>query len=87
MDLLYDGEEFVEFTNIRYDTPHTHGTGCTFASAIAAGLARGLSVKEAVTQAKAFISGAIQQGLPLGGGHGPVHHFYHLYRLAGWHFD
>lgn len=86
MDLFYDGTEFTEFTNARYDTPHTHGTGCTFASAIAAGLARGLSAKEAVAAAKAYITAAIREGLPLGGGHGPVHHFHHLYRLAGWHF-
>jgi hydroxymethylpyrimidine/phosphomethylpyrimidine kinase len=86
LDLLYDGSEFTEFTNVRYDTPHTHGTGCTFASAIAAGLARDLPVKEAVARAKAYITAAIREGLPLGGGHGPVHHFHELYRLAGWHF-
>ena len=86
LDLLFDGAEFTEFSNTRYDTPHTHGTGCTFASAIAAGLARGLPVKEAVAGAKAYITAAIREGLPLGGGHGPVHHFHELYRLAGWHF-
>ncbi|GLI34163.1 hydroxymethylpyrimidine/phosphomethylpyrimidine kinase [Desulforhabdus amnigena] len=86
MDLLFDGTNFREYSNVRYDTPHTHGTGCTFASAIAAGLARGLAVEEAVAQAKSYITGAIRQGLPLGKGHGPVHHFYELYRLAGWHF-
>lgn len=86
LDLLYDGSEFTEFTNVRYDTPHTHGTGCTFASAIAAGLARDLPVKEAVAQAKVYITAAIREGLPLGDGHGPVHHFHELYRLAGWHF-
>jgi hydroxymethylpyrimidine/phosphomethylpyrimidine kinase len=86
MDLLFDGKNFREYTNDRYDTPHTHGTGCTFASAIAAGLARGLAVEEAVAQAKEYITGAIRQGLPLGRGHGPVHHFYELYSLAGWYF-
>lgn len=86
MDLLFDGENFTEFTNIRYDTPHTHGTGCTFASAIAAGLARGLEVKKAVELAKEYITGAIEEGLPIGKGRGPVHHFYNLYRLAGWHY-
>lgn len=84
MDLLYDGSTFREFVNVRYDTPHTHGTGCTYASAIAAGLARGLVVGAAVEQAKFYITGAIRKGLPLGGGHGPVHHFHALYRLAGW---
>jgi len=84
MDLLYDGNEFREYTNVRHNTPHTHGTGCTFASAIAAGLAQGLPVEDAVAQAKSYITEAIQHGLPLGKGHGPVHHLHRLYRLAGW---
>ena len=84
LDLLFDGREFHAHVNVRYDTPHTHGTGCTFASAIAAGLARGFAVEEAVARAKTYITAAIQQGLPLGRGHGPVHHFHNLYRLAGW---
>lgn len=87
MDLLYDGEQFREFVNPRFDTPHTHGTGCTFASAIAAGLARGLPMEEAVSAAKTYITGAIAGGLPLGHGHGPVHHFHQLYPLAGLDFD
>lgn len=82
MDLLYDGKDFREFVNERFDTPHTHGTGCTFASAIAAGIARGFSVEEAVERAKTFITGAIRNGLPLGQGHGPVHHFYEYYKLG-----
>lgn len=86
MDLLYDGREFVAFQNKRFDTPHTHGTGCTFASAVAAGLAKGLSVPDAVAQAKDYITGAIERGLAIGRGHGPVHHFYRLYDLAGWSF-
>ena len=86
LDLLYDGAEFYEFCGPRFDTPHTHGTGCSFASAIAAGLALGLDVPDAVTRAKAFIIGAIREGLPLGKGQGPVHHFHELYRLAGWSF-
>lgn len=86
LDLLYDGSSFKEFSTIRYDTPHTHGTGCTFASAIAAGLATGLSTEDALGQAKRYITAAIAEGLPLGKGHGPVHHFHELYRLAGWNF-
>ncbi len=82
MDLLYDGKDFREFVNERFETPHTHGTGCTFASAIAAGIARGFSVEEAVGRAKTFITGAIRSGLPLGRGHGPVHHFYEYYKLG-----
>ena len=84
LDLLFDGGNFREYTNPRYDTPHTHGTGCTFASAIAAGLARGLPVEEAVARAKMYITAAIRHGMAIGKGHGPVHHFHGLYRLAGW---
>lgn len=85
LDLLFDGSGFRPYVNTRYDTPHTHGTGCTFASAITAGLARGFAVAEAVARAKSYITAAIRQGIPLGRGHGPVHHFHNLYRLAGWH--
>jgi hydroxymethylpyrimidine/phosphomethylpyrimidine kinase len=84
LDLLYDGDTFQEFSAARVNTPHTHGTGCTFAAAIAAGLAKGMPVGQAVSAAKAYIVGAIQHALPLGKGHGPLHHFYELYRLAGW---
>jgi hydroxymethylpyrimidine/phosphomethylpyrimidine kinase len=87
MDLLYDGDAFHRYTNIRHDTPHTHGSGCTYASAIAAGLAKELTVQEAVAQAKQYITNAIQKGLPIGKGHGPLHHFHELYRLVGWDFS
>jgi hydroxymethylpyrimidine/phosphomethylpyrimidine kinase len=86
MDLLYDGEKFREYTNVRCETPHTHGSGCTYASAVAAGLARKLSVPDAVARAKDYISQAILQGLAIGKGHGPLHHFHELYRLAGLDF-
>ncbi len=79
MDLLFDGLHFREYENVRYQTQHTHGTGCTFASAIAAFLARGELVETAVERAKIYISGAISKGLPLGRGHGPVHHFHEFY--------
>jgi len=81
MDLLYDGHTFHEYTGVRYKTPHTHGTGCTFASALAAFIARGSSVETAVEEAKNFIAGAIAKGLPLGSGHGPVHHFHRFYNF------
>ncbi len=87
MDLLYDGKNFREFSNIRHETPHTHGTGCTFASAIAACLARGMNMEEALSLSKTYITGAIAKGLPLGRGHGPVHHFHQLYPLAGLDFE
>ena len=78
-DLLYDGSEFTEFTSERFDTVNTHGTGCTFASAAAAGLAQGKSVLDAVAQAKEYVTEAIRNSYPLGNGHGPVHHFYKLW--------
>jgi len=83
-DLLYDGQRFVVLRGERIATPHTHGTGCTFASAIAAGLAKGLTVEQAVREAKAYITEAIRHALPLGHGHGPTNHFVALYKAAGW---
>ncbi|NLG69957.1 MAG: bifunctional hydroxymethylpyrimidine kinase/phosphomethylpyrimidine kinase [Firmicutes bacterium] len=75
VDLVYDGSAFVELAGPRFDTPHTHGTGCTFSAAIAAYLARGLDPVEAIRQAKEFVSRAIQAAVPLGAGHGPTHHW------------
>lgn len=74
VDHLFDGRAWHRFAAPRIDTRNTHGTGCTFAAAIAAGLARGLGVPEAVGEAKAYLSGAIAHAAPLGGGHGPVCH-------------
>ena len=79
VDLLYDGRDFREYLGPRYRTPHTHGTGCTFASAIAAFIAKGSSVEDAVGGAKTYVAAAIASGLPLGRGHGPVHHFHEFY--------
>jgi len=72
VDLLYDGRYFNEMEGPRIDTENTHGTGCTFASAIATLLARGDSVSEAVRKAKTFITLAIQSGFSLGKGTGPT---------------
>ncbi len=72
IDLLYDGKEYFEIEGSRIETKNTHGTGCTFASAIATYLAKGDSVVEAVKQAKAFITLAIQHSLDLGRGTGPT---------------
>jgi hydroxymethylpyrimidine/phosphomethylpyrimidine kinase len=82
-DVLFDGHTFRELTSPRYDTPNTHGTGCTFSSAIAANLALGHPFFEAVGKAKTYISGAIRNALPIGRGHGPTHHFFDLYARAG----
>lgn len=72
IDLLYDGRTFIEMEGPRIDTKNTHGTGCTFASAIATLLAKGDDISEAVRKAKAFITAAIESGLSLGRGTGPT---------------
>ncbi|WP_406454091.1 bifunctional hydroxymethylpyrimidine kinase/phosphomethylpyrimidine kinase [Streptomyces sp. NBC_01622] len=74
VDLLSDGTEEHWLRAPRYDNRHTHGTGCTLASAIAAHLAMGRSVPEAVAAAKEYVTGAIAAGFALGGGIGPVDH-------------
>ena len=78
IDTLYDGKDFHEFGSERFDTKNTHGTGCTFASAVAAGLAKELSVEEAVAQAKVYVTNAIRANLVIGTGHGPLDHFFML---------
>ncbi|WP_328536460.1 bifunctional hydroxymethylpyrimidine kinase/phosphomethylpyrimidine kinase [Streptomyces sp. NBC_00344] len=78
VDLLTDGTEEHWLRAPRHDNRHTHGTGCTLASAVASYLARGLTVPEAVAAAKTYVTGAIAGGFPLGGGIGPVDH--------GWGF-
>ena len=77
-DLLYDGRFFELFKSEFIDTPHTHGTGCTFASAIAAHLALGKPLTQAITAAKAYLTEAIRHSLSIGHGKGPTHHFYFL---------
>ncbi|ACD23593.1 bifunctional hydroxymethylpyrimidine kinase/phosphomethylpyrimidine kinase [Clostridium botulinum] len=78
-DLLLYGDEFVFLPQRRINTVHTHGTGCTLSSAIAANLAKGLDVKESVINAKEYITGAIENGFSIGNGVGPTHHFYKFY--------
>ena len=80
IDILYDGKRYVEIEGKRIETKNTHGTGCTFASAIATLLARGETVSEAVRKAKTFITMAIQSGLPLGKGAGPTNPFAYILR-------
>ena len=86
IDVLYNGERWWEFTAPHIKTRNTHGTGCSFASAIAAWLARGADVPEAVKRAKEYLTEALRYGaqLHIGGGHGPVHHFAILYKKMGW---
>ena len=77
-DLLYDGRFFHIFKGEFIDTPHTHGTGCTFASAIAAHLAKGKALSDAVQTAKTYLTQAIKHSLAIGHGQGPTNHFYFL---------
>lgn len=81
VDLLLDASGFESFVAPRLATKNTHGTGCTLASAIAAGLAKGLPLREALANAKAYLHAALTAGQfwHLGRGNGPVHHFYPFY--------
>ncbi len=76
-DVLFDGARLTRFSAPRVDTPNTHGTGCTLSSAIAAHLARGMELEEAIRAAKAYLTAALEASgeLDVGHGHGPVHHF------------
>jgi len=78
VDLLTDGSEEHWLRAPRHDNRHTHGTGCTLASAIASELAKGRSVPDAVKAAKAYVTGAIAEGFALGAGIGPVNHAWNL---------
>ena len=83
-DILYDGHTFTRYPGKRIDTENTHGTGCTLSSALAASLAKGKPLTEAVQEAKTYISGAIERAKTdsVGHGHGPVHHFW--FYNDGW---
>lgn len=78
VDLLLEGDHCTRFAAPRVATKNTHGTGCTLASAIAAGLAKGLSLNAAVSDAKDYVTAAIAAAdrLQVGAGHGPLHHFF-----------
>jgi hydroxymethylpyrimidine/phosphomethylpyrimidine kinase len=78
VDLLYDGQRAIRFPGQRIPSRHTHGTGCTLASAIASFLARGSDVPGAVESARQFVAGAIAGGFPLGAGIGPVDHAWRI---------
>ena len=78
VDLLVQSAGVTRLVAPRIDTPNTHGTGCTLSSAIAAGLAKGLSLIDAATAAKAYVAAAIAASsrLSIGQGRGPTHHFH-----------
>ena len=75
-DVLFDGTNYYTFEKERVITRNDHGTGCTLASAIAAYLARGLSLPDAVGEAKEYLTGALRHSYSIGAGHSPVNHFW-----------
>jgi hydroxymethylpyrimidine/phosphomethylpyrimidine kinase len=79
VDMLFDGEKLHEFSGPRVQTRNTHGTGCTFASAIAAYLALEESIPDAVRKAKDYLTGALQQAYDTGRGHGSVNHMWQVH--------
>jgi len=74
-DILYDGRGFTRFPAPRLDSHNTHGTGCTYSAAIAAGLAHGVPLAAAIGEAKAYVTAAIREGFPAGRGVGVLRHF------------
>ena len=76
VDLLYENGQLKEFIGPRIEGRNTHGTGCTFAAAITAHLAKGAGLEAAVAAAKAYVEGAMRNGIPLGKGHRPLNHFW-----------
>jgi len=75
VDILWNGREVTVFQAPRVESSNTHGTGCTFSAAIAAGLAKGRPLGEAVREAKAYVTKAIREGFALGRGVGQLRHF------------
>ncbi|WP_454192217.1 bifunctional hydroxymethylpyrimidine kinase/phosphomethylpyrimidine kinase [Paenibacillus sp. Marseille-Q7038] len=75
MDILYDGTSFTELSGRRVDTVHSHGTGCTFAAALTAQLAKGTDMREATWIAREFVQAALTDALGIGSGHGPTNHW------------
>ena len=78
-DLLFYNNELTWINGKRINNPNTHGTGCTLSSAIACGLADGLSIERSVLNAKNYVYGAIKQNFDIGKGSGPLYHMYKLF--------
>jgi len=86
IDVLFDGQSHHLFEGSRIDTPHTHGTGCTLSAAIAVMLGRGLGLRDAIDQARQFLTGALRSASSLGSGSSPVNHVAGLeYSSAQYH--
>ncbi len=80
VDLVFNGKDFKTLSSEMIATKNTHGTGCTFSSALAANLALGYDVHRSAELAKAYVTGAILHGLNLGTGRGPLNHFYRFFK-------
>jgi hydroxymethylpyrimidine/phosphomethylpyrimidine kinase len=76
VDILFEGGTVHVFTGPRIAGPYTHGTGCTLAAAVAAGLARGIDLVSAVETARDYVAGAMRHGIDVGRGHRPLGHFW-----------
>ena len=76
VDVLFDGRQFLEFRTVRVDMPNTHGTGCTFAAAVAAYLALGHELAAAAERSQHYVAGAIRHALAIGHGHPMLDHFW-----------
>jgi len=74
-DILWDGHDLTRFPASKLDSPNTHGTGCTYSSAIAAGLARGRPLRDAIAEGKAYVTATIREGFAAGRGVGALRHF------------
>lgn len=83
IDILYDGVNFYNFSSKRVDTKNTHGTGCTFSSAIASNLALEVPIQEAIKNSKEYIFEAIKHSFDIGKGHGPTNHFHKFFKNKG----
>jgi len=77
-DILYDGTDYFEISTRWIKTKNTHGTGCTYSAAICANLAKGIGVIDAVSNAKDYVTEAIEKSLAIGKGHGPLNHYYNI---------
>jgi len=78
IDIVFDGERYIELKAERIFTENTHGTGCTFSAAICAGLAMGNETMNSIRSAKNYINGAIANSFDIGKGHGPLNHFWKI---------
>lgn len=82
-DILFDGKKMYHFPGIHVNSMSTHGTGCSLSSAIASNAAKGMTLCQAVEEAKQYVLDGIVHAESIGKGHGPIHHFYKLYHDAG----